>query len=552
VRAGVRSFSPPDSARARRPKRGCGNGYNRGVLKRILIAFLAATLGVAQTTPQAAQTLLVLPFENAAKAPGLAWIAEAFPEVLGQRMASPSLYVISREDRNYAFDRAGIPVNLNLSRATLFRIAEQMDADYMVLGRYTYDGSTFSATAQVLDVKKLHLSPELTETGPLVNLIEVQSALAWDLLRAIRPETSVTRGEFLAGTPPVRLDAFENYIRGLTATTRQEKIAKFHEAVRLNPNYTLAMLQLGRTYFAGREYESAASWLARVPRSHPAAREASFYAGLAYYYLGDFERAANAFSFLASRLPLTEVYNNLGVVEGRRGRRTALEYFQKAVDADPNDADYHFNLALALYRTGDMAAAARQLRETITLRPSDAEAKSLLETVNGNGKPADTAHARTPLERIKRNYDETSFRQLALEVHNATEQRLAKADAKEHAAYHVEHGRELLAQGFNLEAAQDFREAIQLDPTSAAAHAGLAAVAAGNNDGDTARKEANTALRLQPVADAYVVLAQLDLHDNKPEAAQENVKRALGLEPTHAGALQLKRTIASRLADKAR
>ena len=102
----------------------------------LLLALLFALGAAAQVRPSnlSSQTLLVLPFENESKAPGLEWISEAFPEVLGQRLASPLLYIVSRDDRAFAFDRAGIPANLHLSRATLYRIAEQMDADYVVLG----------------------------------------------------------------------------------------------------------------------------------------------------------------------------------------------------------------------------------------------------------------------------------------------------------------------------------------------------------------------------------------------------------------------------------
>jgi len=41
-----------------------------------------------------------------------------------------------------------------------------------------------------------------------------------------------------------------------------------------------------------------------------------------------------------------------------------VEYFSKAVNADPNDSDYCFNLAVALFKNGDSAAAGRQLKES--------------------------------------------------------------------------------------------------------------------------------------------------------------------------------------------
>ncbi len=539
-------------------------GYNRDTLKRLIIigaivllfaaaveaasrsATAAQNAAGAQSASTTAQTVLILPFENTSKAPGLEWIGEAFPEVLGQRMGSPSVYVVPREDRTYAFERASIPTNLRPSRATLFRIGEQMDVDYMVLGHYTFDGEKFTGTAQLLDVKRLRLSQEMSESGPLMTLIDIQTALAWDVLRAMRPAFEITRNEFMAGSPPIRLDAFENYVRGITAATRQEKVARLREAIRLNPAYTLAILQLGRTYFAAREYESAAAWLNRVPHSDPAAREANFYAGLAYYTLGQYERAENAFSYVASQFPLTEVYNNLGVVDARRGRRTALDYFQKAVDADPTDEDYRFNLGVALYRTGDLSGAVRQLREAVNLRSTDGEARAMLDLASG--RAADNGH-RVPLERIKRNYDETSYRQLALEIQNAMEVRLAKSDPRSHAAYHVEHGETLLQQRFIGEAGREFREAITLDPTNAGAHAGLAAVLEASNDTASARKEAVMALQLQPSADAYLVLARLDLRDNNTQAAATNVEKALALQPTNAAAVALKRTVAAKMTE---
>src|ERR1051326_7932092 len=83
------------------------------------------------------ETMVVLPFENRSQAPGLDWIGEAFSEVLTQRMACPTLYMIPRKDRRYAFERLGVPTNVALSRATLFKIAEQLDVDQALLGSYS-------------------------------------------------------------------------------------------------------------------------------------------------------------------------------------------------------------------------------------------------------------------------------------------------------------------------------------------------------------------------------------------------------------------------------
>jgi Flp pilus assembly protein TadD/TolB-like protein len=518
-----------------------------------IFPFLLSVAALAQAPATAGQDILVVPFENQSKAPGIEWIGDSFPELLQERLNSATLFVLPREDRMRAYDRLGIPVELHPSRATLYRIAEQLDVDYVVLGLYRFDGRTFTATAQLLDMRRQRLLPEMNESGPLLQLIDVQTALAWDILHALRPDISISRQAYVAAAPPIRLDAFENYIRGITAPTAEAQIQHFRDAVRLNPAYPEALLQLGKAYYRNRQYEQAVSTLARVPEDNPLAREANFYLGLAAYYHGDFQRADSAFRFVAARLPLAEVYNNLGVVSSRGDRKIAVEYFQKAIEADPNDPDYHFNLAIELYRTGDAAGASRQLRETLLLRPSDAAAKSLLDAITPDLTPRTLVPAsqKIPTERIRANYDESSFHQLALKIEAVAEQRLAKTDPKTHSQFHTDRGRQLLAQGFLSEAEAEFREAIALNPSNPEAHGALASVLEAENNLAGARAEAEEALRLRQSPEPLLVLAKLDLRDNRAEAAAENIDRALRLEPSNAAALALKRAVAAKLAQEA-
>jgi cytochrome c-type biogenesis protein CcmH/NrfG len=47
------------------------------------------------------------------------------------------------------------------------------------------------------------------------------------------------------------------------------------------------------------------------------------------------------------------------------------------------------------------------------------------------------------------------------------------------------------------------------------------------------------------VAEAYVVLARIDLRSNNVQAASDNIGHALKLEPANAAALALKKSIAA-------
>jgi Flp pilus assembly protein TadD/TolB-like protein len=511
----------------------------------LAVSALHAPLMARQQTAGArvSRLLLIVPFENTTNAAGTDWISESFPEILNTRLGPSGFFVMSRDDRLTAFDRLGIPLGAKASRATLYQVGQQLDADYLIMGDYRVDETNITAHARLMDMERLRLSPEFTESGPLTNLIAIQTALAWDLLNTLNPDI-VTKANFVAQFPAQRPDVLENYVRGITATNDQQKIRYFKEVVRLDPTNALAILQLGKSYYKAKDYESAATWLVRIANGDPSANEAQFYLGLATFYGGHMDKAETAFRTLAARLPLPEVLNNLGVVAARRGQKGARGYFEKTVQTDPNEPDYRFNLAVTLFREGDTQGAARELHELLAIH-SDTEAKAFLDAVASGTQPA-----RVPLERIKRNYDESTFRQIALEIENTNETRLAKSDSASHAAFHVRHGQELLQSGLPGEAEKEFREAVVLDPTSPGAHSGLAAVLVSDQDMVGARNEARLSLKLQPTADAYVVMARLDLAENKPSAAAQDVEHALALDPANVAASTLKRDIASDAAGK--
>jgi tetratricopeptide (TPR) repeat protein len=370
------------------------------------------------------RVVLVLPFDNRTGQPNLAWIGDSFPDTLNQRLTSAGFLTINRDDRQYALDHLGLPVDFRPSRATTIRIAQTLDADFVIVGSYTVNNSRILAQAQVLEVNKLRLSQPLDDSSELTRLFDVENALAWKIARQIDPHFNIAQQTFLAASSGVRLSAFENYIRGTDATTSQERIKRLQMAIQDTPDYPAALLALGKAQFAQRDYDQAAATLARIQPTDRRALEANFYIGLARFNSAKYAEAESAFTFVASRLPLPEVVNNQAVASSRQGH-DAVPLFQRASIADPNDADYHYNLAVALLRRGDFAGAQREVDQALKLRPKDTEAAELKASISA-GKhiaPASKAVATTaassdfaPLERIRRTYSEASFRQAAFEL----------------------------------------------------------------------------------------------------------------------------------------
>ncbi len=525
---------------------------------RLVLAIIFLTLPTfaqqpADTPGNGGRVILVLPFDNRSGQPTLSWIGDAFPDTLNQRLTSAGFLTISRDDRLYALDHLGYPLDFKPTRATSIRIAQTLDANFVVVGSFNVTDERISVQAQVLDVSQLRMSAPIEDSADLNRLFDVQNAIAWKIARQIDPKFNVAEQTFLAAPGQVKLSAFENYIRGVTATTPQERIQRLQEAVQEAPTYTAALLALGKTLYTERQFDQAAATLSKIPSTNRRSLEANFYLGLARFNSAHYAEAEAAFSFVASRLPLPEVINNQAVASSRQGH-DAVPLFQRAVAADPNDADFHFNLAVSLLRRGDFAGAQREIDACLKLHPSDTEAAEVKTRISQGRKltptPAkSTADGNTPIdpvERIRRTYSEASFRQAAFQLDQMRALRMATLPPTEQASQYTQLGREYLAQGLIPEAEQQFHYALAADPSAYQAHTGLAQVREQSGNLDEARTEAQTSLKLHPNADAYLVLARIELHDNQMDASAADVSNALKLEPKNSAAQGMKQALASR------
>lgn len=518
-----------------------------------LLVFLCSQSILAQSpsAPEASATggrvVLVLPFDNRSGQGNLGWIGDSFPDTLNQRLTSAGFLTISRDDRQYALDHLGLPIDFKPSRATTIRIAQTLDADFVIVGSYTVNNGRIAVQAQVLEVNKLRLSAPLTDSSELARLFDVENAIAWKVSRQIDPQFNVAEQTFLASAGGVPLSTFENYIRGTDATTLQERIKRLQMAVQSTPNYPAALFALGKAQYAQREYDQAATTLAKVPPTDRRALEASFYLGLSRFNEAKYAEAESAFAFVASRLPLPEVVNNQGVASSRQGH-DATALLQRASTADPNDPDYHYNVAVSLLRRGDFAGAQHEVDQTLKLRPSDTEASALRSRIGvGRGTiGADHQEGIDQLERIRRTYSEASFRQAAFQLDQMRAMRMATLRPTEQAVQYAQLGQDYLAQGLIPEAEKEFQAAIAADSTSAAAHAGLAQVRERSGNAEDARREAENSLRLHPTVTAYLVLARIELQGNNLTQSADNVSKALKLEPENGAAQGMRQALQAR------
>jgi len=540
----------------------------------IILAFSVAVCAGGQSASDAAATqftadrgriLLVLPFENRTGQPSLEWIREAAADLLTRRFRSAGFEPMNRADRLYALDHLGLPQGFQPSRASSLKLAQTLDADSIVVGSYITDGSGIVAEARLVDVPHLRMSEPVTARGELHGLIDVFDSLAWKLTRQLDPRIAVAEETFIAAGKTMRLDAFEQYIRGITEPDQAERLRHLEQAVKLNPEYGAAWMALGREDYSGQQYEQAAASFAKVDRNGPDGLEAGYYSGLSLLFSGNYAKAEKAFAEVARILPLAEVVNNEGVAVSRQGHDGTGLFIQAAAD-DPNSADYHYNLAVSLKRHGQTPAALNELAQCLKLRPGDAEALALhaawthppsqsaaRPAAQLSAQPAGSANAGTvvdpapdPLERIVRSFDAAAFRQAAQMLDQVDAAHLAALSPLEQARKLSAQARGFLDRGLLLEAERLYQSAVAADGNCAEAHTGMAQVRERTGDAADARMEANQALELKPSADAYLVLGRLDLASNHLSEANNDAAAALKLEPASQAAQELARQIQAK------
>ena len=376
------------------------------------IACLALSGGLG-----AAERYLILPFHNASGAANLDWIGEAFAEAAREALEAHGVPVVPRSERERAARRLGLPLDRALLKGSLIRLGMEAQADWIVFGRFEFSPAPGSGEpargsihvrAESLDLKRVMAGPVHEEAAPMRELSRLLGRLAWKLLRDARPETAPPMEEFLERHRPVRLDALENYIRGLLAPELEQKHRFFALAANLEPEFALPCFELGRMQWDENNYRAAARWLKRVPPDSSRYLEARFLLGLCRYHVGDYERAREDFEAVADAVPGPAIFNNLALAWYRTMVPNAVEALLWAVDRDPEDPDLRFNAGYLLWREGRFAEAASHLEKALEINPGDVAARRLLLRCRKSEGPRRGDLSMEGAERLKEYFEEVA------------------------------------------------------------------------------------------------------------------------------------------------
>jgi tetratricopeptide (TPR) repeat protein len=534
------------------------------ILAATIAPLLVASTAIAQITP--GSRVLVMPFtaEVEPGAPGGAgaalWLGEAASILLSEGLSTLGVGALSRDDRVAAFDQLNLPMSSALTHATMIRVGEVIGASEVVFGD-VHLGDRLQVHARLVRLGAGREMPVVLDEGPLTDIFAVFARLA----ERVAAQTGRVRPSSTPHTPPLPLGAFESYLKGLVAVAPAAQQRFLESAARQAPNDPRILMALWNVYSAQALPDRALASANAVTGDAATVRRAKFAVVLSLIDLKRLDGAFQALNVLYAAGHAAPVSNALGVVQLRRGTPSGgsppATFFKRAVEEDPENPDYLFNLGYALALAQNSRDSLTWLREVVRFDAADGDAHLVMSAVlAGLGRNAEaqrefdlarqlgaepdmatrslSARVPTGLERLPSSPDIAPVLRLRTLVANP-----AQRDQQETAAFHLGTGRTLMTAGRDREATNELRRAIYLAPYEQESHMLLGQLYQRAGRLSEAIDEFKVALWCRETADGRLALGQALLAAGQRDEARREADRALALDPGSAAASDLLRRI---------
>ncbi len=325
----------------------------------ILLALLSAPAG---------NSIMIFPLENGA-GPSLAWVSEGVALSVGEQMRIAGVDVIGREERLEYLRRADLPSGMQLSNASMIRVGQIAEVDFIVTGRYSGSDDKLDINLQVIDLKTMRKGGAISATGPLSMLPQMENALAFDVITNSGLNKTLARDRFADRTRKIPNNAYAQFIDSLQARDEEEQILALKRAVALYADFPEALFRLGRYYYDTGNCDGARRYLEAACRQ-TVYLEAQFMLGVCYLKKDALAEAVRSYSAILATSPSVAVLNNLGVAELRQGDYAlAVQHLLEASRLSKADPAVALNLAILRYLQGNMEAAQSILEEIVAGHP---------------------------------------------------------------------------------------------------------------------------------------------------------------------------------------
>ncbi len=169
----------------------------------------------------------------------------------------------------------------------------------------------------------------------------------------------------------------------------------FEQAVRISPQYTTARSNLGMAYFWLGRYDKAIEQFERVLEDKPNHAQSRYYLAHAYNIRKQYDKAAAHFGYMVEHhLASAEVYLNLGAVLAKTGAiERANASYRTALQMGFDDADPYLKIGAFFFGREDLESAGRAYAKVLQFEPDHLVAHGKLGLIDAQRGRYDQALA---------------------------------------------------------------------------------------------------------------------------------------------------------------
>ncbi len=288
--------------------------------------------------------------------------------------------------------------------------------------------------------------------------------------------------------------------------------SSLQQIVSTHPGLAVAHFNLGTVYANQKSFRQAADEYREALRLKPAEPETRFALAKCLVFLGEYAEAIPLLKpYALDRPKAFEPHYLLGLsYRGLEQYPQAEQQLRAAAAIEPDHADLQFNLGLVLLRTGRAKDAVPHLQKAIQLDPA-AEGPRLQLAIALKGLNQTQQSAKV--------YQDVRQTEQANLLKNQFTTEGAKAN-------------QLLASGQADQAAEVYRQMLQVQPRDAHTYYNLSLALDMAGKFPAERQALETAIKLDPtLAQARSKLGILDMSQGHPDDAIQNFKKAIELDP---------------------
>ena len=344
------------------------------------------------------KSIAVLPFRNDSPDPDNEYFCNGMVEEILNYLQKISALEVKA--------RTSVEQYRNPSR-DIKAIAKELEVAFLIEGSVRKFGDDIRITAQLIEAKTgNHLWSETYDGKYTDKIFEFQSEIAKKIAASLNVIIIPKEEERINEVPATDMVAYDLYIRAnherwAHIQTRQDKHAKaahdlFDQALKVDPNYVLAIVGKGQTFNAEGKHDSAFIYADRALALDPEFNRSFGLKGYCYFLTGKNDLALDHFFKAISLPPKDDFWLWYHVAIGQVYRRVgndakALPYLRKGLEIGSQYLPSAYgDLAGSYFNLGDYGRAEQYLGESLELEVSCwvIERYSWLLTVQGNYQEA--------------------------------------------------------------------------------------------------------------------------------------------------------------------